>query len=126
MPAGSATFTNTNASSLVRVIRIAWTADTSGVVAITSGSALYSGVVVGAFLKLGTPTPSNNYTVVIKDQHGIDLLDGVARTGVSNTTDHQFTATDIGGGVAFADSYLELLINNAGNVAQGEVILYLI
>jgi hypothetical protein len=126
MPTGSATFTNTNASSQVRIIKIAWIADTSGAVLINSITDIYSGVVVGAFVKRGSPTPANNYRVTVKDQHGTDVLNGLGANGLSNTVDHQFTPNELGGGVAFADSNLELNISSAGSQAQGEVYLYLI
>lgn len=106
----------------VKKIKCSWTSDSAtGAVSGTTAKS-YTGRFIGLITKPGVVgvKPSDNYTVTVTDEDGVDLLLGAA-TGNRDDTNTEFLAEASLGLVA--GSQLTFNISGAGNSKQGEVYL---
>lgn len=105
----------------VKKVKAEWTSDnaTGAVAGITTGT--YSGRFLGLItVPDGVAAPSDNYSLTITDDDGVDLLLGSA-TGNRDTADTEFVKeADMG---AVAMSKLTFSISSAGNSKKGVVYL---
>jgi len=119
-------------------IMLTWTSTAAGavnqVVVDGNGNGLYcSGELLRVVFIPGTGgnQPSNNYSAQLTDQNGIDLLAGQGATLSNTTTTHVCPGVKVTDGATSTeraiagDDKLTLVIGSAGDVKQGQVILYL-
>lgn len=125
MAGSSVTFTEyKNPQGGIRKLVIDWVSDS----ATGAASGTTTGAISGELHKLvtdpGTPAPDPNYDIVINDEEGLDVLQGVganrhtttseeARIVYSGTTNHPVV-----------NDKLTFSVTNAGNSKQGQAILY--
>lgn len=119
MAGSSMTFTEITIGS-VKKIKAAWVSDdTTGAVSGTT-TEVYSGRFLGLITDPGAPAPSDNYTVTVADDDGVDLLLGAA-TGNRDTATTEFIKEADMAGVAM--SKLTFAVSGAGNSKQGTIYL---
>jgi hypothetical protein len=119
MAGSSMTFTETIIGS-VKKIKAAWVSDDAAGTASGTTVEGYSGRFIGLITDPGAPAPSDNYTVVITDGDGVDLLLGAA-TGNRDTAVTEFIAEGNLAGVAM--SKLTFAVSGAGNSKAGTIYL---
>lgn len=117
--AGTVTVTESRAQS-VKKIKLAWTADASGVVSGTATSYYYDGEVVyfAAAPGTGDDQPSDQYDVTLLDADSLDVLNGLG-TNMSNAANTYKDKYD--GLGAVANSKLTLGVSAAGGANKGTV-----
>jgi len=114
--AGSAMVFTERTQGSVRKIKCAWTTDdTTGAVSGTT-TYFFSGRFIGLITDPGSPAPSDNYTLIISDIDGVDLLLGAA-TANRHTTTTQFLAEASMAGAAW--TRLTFAVSSAGNSKRG-------
>jgi hypothetical protein len=111
---------------VIKKISWAWLAHTDGKVATTTANAAtteqYNGEIVRAvFVPKSTNAPSDNYTVIIYDDDGVDVLMGAAVGNRDNAAADQLGASSLG---IVAYSKLTLYVEGAGDGNEGTVHLY--
>ena len=122
--AGSIAFTYTSPrdSAPVQLVIFDWTSSAGGAVSEVFSDFLYGIVNRAVFVPDGGGTqPTNLYDVLLKDDHGFDVLEGLAANR-SNVNTEEVTPTSLRRVIA---SRLELAITNAGAAKGGLVYLYL-
>ena len=119
MAGSSMTFTETTFST-VKKIKAVWVSDDAAGTASGTTSSVYNGRFIGLITDPGSPSPSDNYTVTVKDGDGVDLLLGAATTN-RDTANTEFLAEASLAGVA--NSTLTFAIAAAGNSKQGVIYL---
>jgi hypothetical protein len=102
----------------VKRIEWSWTSDATGNATATTTQG-YWGQVLTLVTIPGSPLPSDQYDITIKDVDGYDVLQGNG-TNLGNST-VQYRATNLSSAV-FGN--LTLSVQNAGNATQGQAILY--
>jgi len=104
----------------VKKIKAVWTSDdtTGDVFGMTTQ--VYSGRFFGLITDPGAPAPSDNYTITITDDDGVDLLLGSA-SGNRDAADTQFIKEGDMAGVAV--SQLTFNVSSAGNSKTGTIYL---
>ena len=118
MAAGTITFVETIIGT-VKKIKATWVTGSAGEAAAGTTTEVYSGRFLG-LITVPSDTPSDNYTVTVKDSDGVDLLLGAA-TGNRDQTNTEFIAEASMAGVAM--DKLVFNINTAGNSKHGIVYL---
>ena len=119
MAGSSMTFEETTHGT-VKKIKATWTSDDTLGTASAATSSVYSGRFIGLITDPGSPSPSDNYTVTVKDGDGVDLLLAAATTN-RDTANTEFLAEASLAGVA--NSVLTFAIAAAGNSKQGVIYL---
>lgn len=119
MAAGSMTITETTVGT-VKKIKAAWTTGSAGEGISGTTTKVYSGRFIGLIAVPGGTTPSDNYTITVKDADAVDLCLGAA-TGNQKAASTTFTAEASMAGVAM--STLTLAISSAGNSKTGTTYL---
>jgi hypothetical protein len=99
-------------------VRFTWTADATGNATATTSFA-FRGKVLALVTIPGTPLPSDQYDITIKDPDGYDVLQGNG-TNLGNSTIQTRANTFVS--PVFGN--LTLAVTNAGNGTQGACILY--
>lgn len=119
--AGSISFTYVEAEG-VQLVIFDWTSDASGNVTENYTKYLYGVVNRAVFVPDGGGTqPTNAYDATLLDEHGFDVLEGLAANR-SDTSTEEVVPTSLKRAVA---GRLDLAIANAGNAKGGTVYLYL-
>ena|SRR4030042_211607 len=120
--AGSAMVFTEIVHTTVKKIKCAWTSDSATGAVSGTTTAYFSGRFIGLITVPGTvgDQPSDNYTVTVKDDDGIDLLLGAAAAN-RDQTNTEFIAEASMAGVA--ESKLTFAISGAGNSKKGTVYL---
>lgn len=130
--AGTVTITNQDYRSVMQAI-FAWVSNSAGD---ANGQTTF--IVSGEILRITTipasapDSPSANYDVVINDEDGIDVAQGLLanRSQFSAESIVPLQATTVSGGVTpsaspvFVDSKLTLVVSNGGNAKHGTVRVY--
>lgn len=114
----------------VRKYTLAWVAHTDGAVDLDTDEPI-AGEILRVVFDPGTPAPTANYDVLLKDEHGIDVLAGLgANRHTTSTEQIAVPGVSMTDGVTtsvrpFAVSgYLNLEVTNAGSGGAGTITLY--
>jgi hypothetical protein len=118
MAAGTVTFEETTLST-IKKIKATWVTGSGGEAASGTTTNVFSGRFIG-LITVPSDTPTDNYTVTVKDDDGVDLLLGAA-TGNRDQTNTEFIAEASMAGVA--NSKLTFAISSAGSSKHGVVYL---
>jgi len=118
MAAGTITFVETIIGT-VKKIKATWVTGSAGEAAAGTTTEVYSGRFLG-LITVPSDTPSDNYTVTVKDSDGVDLLLAAA-TGNRDQTNTEFIAEASMAGVAM--SALTFAVSGAGNSKKGVIYL---
>ncbi|MFO7555295.1 MAG: hypothetical protein R6W88_08840 [Desulfobacterales bacterium] len=113
------TFTEITFGS-VKKIKAEWVSDDAAGTASGTTSQHYTGRFAGLITDPGATAPSDNYTVTISDDDGVDLLLGSA-TGNRDTANTEFIKEADMAGVAM--SQLTFAVSSAGNSKTGTIYL---
>lgn len=117
------------ANPLVNKVIITWTSDASG--AATATIQNVNGVIQRIVTKPGSPAPTDNYTVKLNDESGIDVLAGQGTANRDTANSEHFCP-----GVALNDGTttsvvpvsvcgdLSLVISGAGSAKAGTFTIY--
>jgi len=119
MAAGTATATETTATS-VKKIKVAWTSGSGGEAAAVTTSKAYDGKVI-ALTTIPTDSPTDNYDIVATDSDSVDVLLGAGANRDTANTEYVAEAS-LG---AVAGSTLTFTITNAGNSKSGTIYCYI-
>ena len=119
MAGSSMTFTETTFST-VKKIKAVWVSDDNNGTASGTTTAVFSGRFIGLITDPGSPQPSDNYTVTVKDADGVDLLLGAATTNRDQTTTEFLAEASLAG---VANSTLTFSVAVAGNSKGGTIYL---
>lgn len=110
----------------IKKITWEWTAHTDGKVATTTDNAAtvndYSGEIVRLVTVPHTNAPDDNYTVIIYDDDGVDVLMAAATANRDTANTEQVAASSLG---IVGYSKLTLYIEGAGSGNQGTAHLYI-
>jgi len=112
----------------IKKITWAWTAHTDGIVATATANAATTNYYTGTIERLVTvpglvaDQPDDNYTVMVYDSDGVDVLMGAAVTNRDETNTEQVAASSLG---IVCASKLTLYIAAAGSGEKGTVHLYI-
>lgn len=101
-----------------------WTSDSSGNATVDTEKPVEGVILRAVFDPDGTDAPTDNYDVVLNDENGIDVLQGLgADRDTANS--EQVVPIDPTSGlpIAVAD-ILSLSVSGAGSAKKGKVILY--
>lgn len=119
--AGTVTFTEDKRVRNPALVKIAWTSATSEAADGTS-TYRYTGAIVYAAFALGT-TPTTGYDVVISDEDGNDVLNGLGANLTVTGTVYKHFKDGLG---AVVDSKLTLAVTNAGEAKSGTIYLSIV
>ena len=117
--AGTATYTEKQIGT-TKLLKCAWTCDSSGVVSGTASTEVYDGEIIElATVPSATDAPTDSYDLTILDDNGLDVLAG---TGADRSaTNTEYVVASLG---AVASSKLTVTIANAGASKKGTVYLW--
>jgi len=129
--AGSVTFTNRaeRKKDGLKCLEMAWTATSGGAVSGNASEAI-RGEIVKIVTDPGTPAPTDNYDIVINDEHGLDVAEGQLANRHTTTTQVVYPGVNLTDGSNTAVhrtgvcGTLTPVISTAGNLAQGTIYLY--
>lgn len=113
--------------NFVKKIKFEWTSEDGGAnggKATKTTENVYTGEIIRCVTIPGTDgsKPSDNYTVVINDEDGTDVLMGAATANRDEANTEQILASSLG---CVANDKLSLNVSNAGNAKTGKVIIYI-
>jgi hypothetical protein len=124
MAGSSVTITRKRLGDVIK-LKFAWVSDDAAGTA--SGATSFEVVGVPQHFTTvpsgGGTAPTDNYDITLKDEDGIDILNGLGADRSATLTQHK-TGND--GLVLTAATALTLAVANAGNSKQGTAYLYLI
>jgi hypothetical protein len=109
----------------VLAYRIAWTCDAAG--RVTLSTQAIAGTITKLVTNPGATAPTDNYDILLNDEDGADVLNAKGQN--RDTANTEVVAPMIGDGTTTnqlvdVNGVLTLLITNAGNAKNGELILY--
>jgi len=109
----------------VSVITATWAASAGGAV---SGTANCQIPIDGYILMVVTDpladAPTDDYDIVLNDQYGVDVMEGNLNNRDTANTEQTMPAVGGVGMPRFVDSYVALVISNAGDANDGVIYIY--
>ncbi len=123
MAAGSVTITEEKHGT-IKKIKFAWVSGDGAEdgTAIGQTTHVYSGKILGLATDPGSPAPTDNYTITITDEDGMDILMGAA-TGNRDTANTEYILSTLLGAVA--NDKLTINVSSAGTNKVGIAYLYI-
>lgn len=82
----------------------------------------YTGEIIRVVTDPGSATPTDNYTVIVTDEDGADVLMGACVGNRDEANTEQVLASSLG---CVANDKLSLSVSGAGNAKTGKVYLYI-
>lgn len=128
--AGSVTITYSQTRPGMKSVTWAWTSDASGDVSGTN-TVYLSGQAIRFVTDPGATAPTDNYDIVVNDQHGLDIAAGRLANRDTANTEEAFPIQEVTIGAntyvvsgATFDGPLSLVVSNAGNAKQGTLVMF--